>query len=108
MAAIDVVKPGIPAKMVDQAARAIIEKHGYGEMFLHRTGHGVGLDIHEDPYMDDVNELILEEGMVFTAEPGIYLPNIGGIRIEDDILVTADGHRVLTSYTKELDKVIIR
>jgi Xaa-Pro dipeptidase len=52
--------------------------------------------------------LILEEGMVFTAEPGIYLPNIGGIRIEDDILVTADGHRVLTSYTKELDKVIIR
>ncbi len=108
MAAIDVVKPGIPAKMVDQAARDIIEKHGYGEKFLHRTGHGVGLDIHEDPYMNDVNELILEEGMVFTIEPGIYLENIGGIRIEDDVVVTKGGHKVLTSYTKELDEIVIR
>ena len=85
----------------------MIEKYGYGDKFLHRTGHGIGLDIHEDPYMDDVNELIMEEGMIFTCEPGIYLPGVGGVRIEDDVLVTTDGHKVITSYAKELEDVIL-
>ncbi len=106
-AAIAEVEPGKPAKYVDQAARKVIEKYGYGDKFLHRTGHGIGLDIHEDPYMDDVNELIMEEGMIFTCEPGIYLPGIGGVRIEDDVLVTKDGHKVITSYEKDLENVIL-
>ena len=69
MAAIDVVKPGIPAKWLTRLLEILLKSMDTGEKFLHRTGHGVGLDIHEDPYMDDVNELILEEGMVFTIEP---------------------------------------
>lgn len=108
LAAIAVVKPGIPAKAVDEAARKYITDAGYGEFFLHRTGHGLGLSVHEEPYITDVNELILEEGMTFTIEPGIYLEGIGGVRVEDDILVTKDGCRVLTHTSKNLHDHILK
>ena len=96
------MKPGVAAKEIDRAARDYIKNAGYGEYFLHRTGHGLGLSVHEEPYITSVNELILEEGMTFTIEPGIYLEGIGGVRIEDDILVTKEGCQVLTSHSKEL------
>jgi Xaa-Pro aminopeptidase len=108
LAAIATVKPGIPAKEVDKAARDYINNAGYGEYFFHRTGHGLGLSVHEEPYITSVNDLVLEEGMTFTIEPGIYLDGIGGIRIEDDILVTKDGCRVLTSYPKNLQDNILK
>ncbi len=94
-------------KEIDKAARDYITEAGYGEFFLHRTGHGLGLSVHEEPYITSVNELVLEEGMTFTIEPGIYLEGIGGVRIEDDILVTKDGCRTFTSRTKKLEDNII-
>lgn len=108
LAAIAAVMPGVKAKDIDKAARDHIVNAGYGEYFLHRTGHGLGLSVHEEPYITSVNELILEEGMTFTIEPGIYLAGIGGVRIEDDILVTYDGCRILTSTSKNLQDHIIK
>ena len=107
LAAIARVRPGVRAREIDDAARDYIAAAGYGEQFLHRTGHGLGLSVHEEPYITSVNELVLEEGMTFTIEPGIYLEGIGGIRIEDDILVTKDGCRILTGYPKSLAENII-
>ncbi|MFB6132797.1 MAG: M24 family metallopeptidase [Halanaeroarchaeum sp.] len=89
--AIETVEPGIPAERVDAAARAVIEDAGYGDQFIHRTGHGVGLSVHEEPYIVSGNETPLEPGMVFSVEPGIYLEAEFGVRIEDLVLVTADG-----------------
>ena len=107
LAAIAKVKPGVAAKEIDLAARDYITKAGYGELFLHRTGHGLGLSVHEEPYITPVNDLILEEGMTFTIEPGIYIEGVGGVRVEDDILVTKDGCRVLTKTSKELKDNIL-
>lgn len=90
---------------IDQAARQVIEARGYGSQFIHRTGHGIGLEIHEPPYIRDGNERILAPGMTFTIEPGIYLPNEGGVRIEDDILVTEDGGRSLSTLPRELEVI---
>ncbi|WP_027363936.1 M24 family metallopeptidase [Desulfotruncus alcoholivorax] len=106
-AAIEKVHPGIPIKEIDLTARQIIEKAGYGEYFIHRTGHGIGLDIHEYPKIHRQNEDILEEGMVFTIEPGIYIPQLGGVRIEDDVVVTKNGAKVLNSYSKEFKDMIL-
>lgn len=108
LAAIATVKPGVPAKEVDKAARDYITERGYGEYFIHRTGHGLGLSVHEEPYITGVNELILREGMTFTIEPGIYLAGVGGVRIEDDMLVTKDGAITLTHCSKELADHIIK
>lgn len=108
LAAIAAVKPGVAAKDIDKAARDYITNAGYGEFFLHRTGHGLGLSVHEEPYITPVNGLILEEGMTFTIEPGIYLAGIGGVRVEDDILVTKDGCRVLTKTSKDLSSHILK
>lgn len=83
--------PGVAAGAVDQAARKVIEDAGYGEYFIHRTGHGLGLEVHEEPYIREDNERLLEPGMTFTIEPGIYLPGRGGVRIEDDMVITQDG-----------------
>jgi len=93
--------PGVPAEAVDQAARAVIEEAGYGEHFIHRTGHGLGLEVHEPPYIVAGNQRILEPGMTFTVEPGIYLPGRGGVRIEDDVVVTSDGAESLTTFPRE-------
>lgn len=95
-------KPGATGEAVDRAAREVIEDAGYGKYFIHRTGHGLGLEVHESPSMVAGNREPLAAGNVFTVEPGIYLPGRGGVRIEDDVVVTADGHRSLTSFTREL------
>ncbi|MCA9930496.1 MAG: aminopeptidase P family protein [Anaerolineales bacterium] len=94
--------PGTSGEAVDQAARDVIEEAGYGDYFIHRTGHGLGLEVHEPPFMMVGNEEPLQPGNVFTVEPGIYLPGRGGVRIEDDVLVTANGHRSLTTYPRDL------
>jgi len=105
-AAIEAVKPGVPATSVDAAARQLLESRGLGEAFGHGTGHGLGLDIHEEPRIGpprpDAPSVQLEPGMVFTIEPGAYLPGLGGVRIEDDVLVTEQGCKVLTSVPREL------
>ena len=100
--AIDRVCPGIPIQEVDAAARDHIRNQGYGEYFGHGLGHGIGLVVHEDPVANSENKGLLQEGMVFTIEPGIYLPNWGGVRIEDMIRVTSQGAEVLTNLPMEL------
>jgi len=95
-------RPGATGEAVDRAARAVIESAGYGPSFTHRTGHGLGLEGHEPPYMVRGEATILQPGMTFTVEPGIYLAGKGGVRIEDDVLVTADGSETLTTLTREL------
>jgi len=90
-AAVDAVEPGVTAGEVDAAARSVIEDAGYGGEFVHRTGHGVGLEVHEEPYIVSGSDRELEEGMVFSVEPGVYLPGEFGVRIEDLVAVTADG-----------------
>ncbi|MER3400557.1 MAG: aminopeptidase P family protein [Thermoflexus sp.] len=99
------VRPGIPAEAVDRAARAVIEAGGYGAQFLHRTGHGLGLEIHEPPYLVAGETTPLAPGMTFTVEPGIYLPGKGGVRIEDEVMVTEAGGEPLTTFPRELQSV---
>jgi len=100
-AAIAISKPGVAMQAVDRAARQVIEDAGYGEYFIHRTGHGLGLDVHEPiPQIAEGVEQVLEPGMVFTIEPGVYIPGVGGVRLEDDVLVTEQGLDVLTSFPK--------
>lgn len=100
--AVDAVKPGVRAMDLDKIARDVITEAGYGEFFTHRLGHGLGISVHEFPSVTGNNEMELIEGMVFTIEPGIYDPNITGVRIEDDVVVTKNGVEVLTKYPKEL------
>jgi Xaa-Pro dipeptidase len=104
-AAIERVRPGVTAGEVDAAARQVIERGGQGAHFIHRVGHGLGLELHEDPSLDPGSTQALEEGMVFTIEPGVYIPGWGGIRIEDDLLVERDGARLLTNADRSLQLV---
>ena len=101
-AAFEAAKPGVPCGSIDLAARTEIEKAGYGAYFTHRLGHGLGLEAHEDPYMYAENQQILEEGMVFTDEPGIYLAGEFGVRIEDDLTITAQGCERMTNFPRDL------
>lgn len=97
--------PGVPAQEVDRAARQAIEDAGFGEYFIHRTGHGIGLSAHEGPYIVEGSEVVLEPGMAFTVEPGVYIPGEVGVRIEDDVIITEDGAESLTRYGR--DPVVI-
>jgi Xaa-Pro aminopeptidase len=99
------IRPGVLARDVDAEARSVIEEAGFGGFFNHGLGHGIGLEIHETPRMSRTAPMALQPGMVITVEPGIYLPDWGGIRIEDDVLVTPDGAEVLTRVPKALDRV---
>lgn len=100
------VKPGIQASKIDHLARRTINRAGYGKYFVHGTGHGIGIEVHEEPSVARGSETVLQPGMVITVEPGIYLPGVGGVRIEDDVLVTATGHDVLSDLPKELSDVV--
>ncbi|MFD0048429.1 M24 family metallopeptidase [Actinomycetes bacterium NPDC127524] len=96
------IKPGMTGKEADALTRNLIDEKGYGEYFGHSTGHGIGLEVHEGPALSLKSDIILEPGMAVTVEPGIYLPGIGGVRIEDDTIVTKEGNEALTHSSKEL------
>ncbi len=104
-AAFEAVGPGVQAQDVDRAARGVIAEAGYGDRFVHRTGHGIGLEVHEPPYIVEGNETALEPGMTFSDEPGIYLEGRFGVRIEDQVVVTADGAERLNEATRDLTVV---
>jgi Xaa-Pro aminopeptidase len=99
------IRPGVLAKDVDAEARSAIEEAGFGCFFRHSLGHGLGLEIHEAPWLRSTSDVPLRAGMVVTVEPGVYLPGWGGIRIEDDVLVTPDGGEVLSQVPRSLDSV---
>src|SRR6476620_7495640 len=100
--AFDAVRPGVPCEDVDRAARDVITDAGYGEYFIHRVGHGLGLDVHEDPYMVKGNKLPLAPGMTFSDEPGIYMPGKFGIRIEDTVVCTQDCFVLINGAPRDL------
>jgi len=100
--ALSIIASNIKTSEVDKAARQIIEKKGYGEYFTHGLGHGFGLEVHEYPTLSALSEDILEEGQVVTVEPGIYIPGFGGIRIEEDILITKHGYQLLSRYPRDI------
>jgi len=100
-AAMAAAKPGVMAKDVDAAARGVITEAGYGEFFVHRTGHGLGIDIHEPPYITATSEVVLDEGMVFSIEPGIYLQGRFGVRLEEIVILRADGPEILSELTRK-------
>lgn len=105
--AIAAIQPGRPAAEVDRVARDVIAEAGLGRYFNHGLGHGLGLQVHEAPRLSASSRIVLKPGMVVTVEPGVYLPGWGGVRIEDDVLVTRTGHEVLTSVAKQLEDVVL-
>ena len=100
--AIEAIKPGVNAKDIDKIARSYISEKGYSQYFNHGTGHSIGLEIHELPNVNATSEVVLEAGHVITIEPGIYVPKLGGVRIEDDVIVTQAGHVIINKSSKEL------
>ena len=105
--AIEAIRPGVPTTDVDAAARSVIAEAGFQRRFNHGIGHGLGLEVHESPRMSGKNTAALKPGMVITVEPGVYIPGWGGVRIEDDVLVTRDGHEVLTSLPKQFEEMVV-
>ncbi|NVY97131.1 aminopeptidase P family protein [Lactobacillus sp. DCY120] len=108
MAAMDAAKPGVKAAELDTIARKIITDAGYGEYFIHRLGHGIGTSTHEFPSIMEGNEMVLKPGMCFSIEPGIYIPQVAGVRIEDCIYLTENGHEAFTHTSKELQVLPIK
>jgi Xaa-Pro aminopeptidase len=106
LAAIDAIRPGKTGEQIDSVARKIIQRAGLGKAFGHGLGHGTGLEIHEAPRMAIGQKTKLRPGMIVTVEPGVYLPGWGGVRIEDDVLVTRTGHEVLTDVPKQLEDCV--
>jgi Xaa-Pro dipeptidase len=104
-AAIDKAAPGIACSEVDAAARRVIDRAGYGDYFTHRLGHGLGIDVHEPPYIVGHDQTVLEPGMVFTSEPGVYILGKFGVRIEDDVLVTDKGAESLSPRVTRLEPI---
>ena len=104
-AAMAAARPGVKAHVVDDAARGVITDAGYGEYFMHRTGHGMGIEIHETPYITASSQTVLEEGMVFSIEPGIYLPERFGIRLEDIVILRADGLEILSDLPRDVEVI---
>lgn len=101
-AALAATRAGVECQAIDAAARKVIDEAGYGQFFIHRVGHGLGLEGHEYPYMVKGNAMLLQVGMVYTDEPGIYIPGVGGVRIEDNVAITAEGYELLNGFTKDL------
>ena len=99
---IQAVKAGVKCSEIDQIVRDYIQQEGYGKYFVHSTGHGLGIEVHENPSISSRDNTILQPGMVITIEPGIYIPSLGGVRIEDDVLVTETGYELLTKSSREL------
>lgn len=104
---LDGIRPGMTAGEADALGRRVIQKAGLGQYSNHRCGHGIGLGLHEEPYLRFDNELVLEEGMSFSIEPGIYIPELGGFRHSDTVILTRDGSRKITSYKRELEDLIL-
>ncbi|MGG1664328.1 M24 family metallopeptidase [Brevibacillus sp. NRS-1366] len=104
--AMEFIQPGVTARQVDKIARDVIQKEGLGEYAIHRVGHGIGVSAHEEPYLRFDNDLVLEEGMVYTIEPGIYIPGLGGFRHSDTVVLTANGHKLITEYPRDLDSLV--
>jgi D-alanyl-D-alanine dipeptidase len=104
-AGMDLVRPGVPCRDIDRAAFAVIDAAGFGDNVLHRTGHGLGRSLHEPPYIVATSDTRLEEGMVFSVEPSIYLPGEFGVRTEEIVVVTADGCERLSALPRELEIV---
>lgn len=105
MAALAAARPGVTASAIDHAARSVITDAGYGDFFLHRTGHGLGLDVHEPPYIAGNDQTVIEEGMVFSIEPGIYLPQRFGIRLEEVVIIRQSGAEILSDLDRKTYRV---
>jgi Xaa-Pro dipeptidase len=101
----EAIQPDVPCEVIDQASRSVIDNAGYGPFFIHRTGHGIGLEAHEHPNIREGNLQILTPGMTFTVEPGIYLPDRGGVRVEDNVIVTESGGESLSTYNRQLEVI---
>ncbi|MFK2825740.1 Xaa-Pro peptidase family protein [Bacillus sp. B190/17] len=102
----EIIRPGITAKEVDIAAYKVFKKAGYGEFVNHRIGHGLGLSEHEEPYLRFDNDLVLQEGMVYTIEPGVYVPGLGGYRHSDTVILTKDGSYSITQYPRDIEHLM--
>jgi Xaa-Pro dipeptidase len=107
-AGIEAVRPGVPCSVIDETCREVIRKGGYADYFVHRSGHGLGLEPHEAPYLRWDNDALLEPGMVFSIEPGIYVPGLGGARHSDTVLVTETGYELLTEFPRGLPELTMR
>lgn len=105
-AAVDFIRPGVTAAEVDDVSRQILKKAGFGDYAIHRVGHGIGISVHEEPSLRFDNNLVLEEGMVFTIEPGIFIPGVGGFRHSDTVVLTKNGNRLITEYPRDLPDLI--
>ena len=105
--AIEVMRPGLPVGEVEIEVLKVARELGHEDHIRHHVGHSIGLEVHEAPFLDRGDDAILEAGMVFTVEPGIYLPEIGGFRHSDTVCITADGCRVMTDYARDLEALTI-